>query len=361
MAVGKEKNGTYTVQCWYRDQLTGERRKKTKRGFRKKADAVQWERDFLMKATGSPTMRFSDYCEIYKADLFPRLKYNTWRTKDYIIRDKILPYFGEKRLCDITPADVLEWQTRLMARTVPKTGKRYKKTYLRTVNNVLSGMLNHAVRFYGLPVSPMTKTGKIGGAKAEEMNFRTKDEYLKFSEEVMDKPASFAIFELLYWCGIREGEALALMPEDFDFEKSLLKITKSYQRIDRQDVITAPKTAKSVRTVAMPDFVAEEVEEYMQLEGYEEGDRIFPFGKSYLYHEMERGCQASGVKRIRVHDLRHSHVSLLIEMGFSIVAIADRVGHENTDITFRYAHLFPNTQGDMARKLSQERSLQDER
>lgn len=361
MAVGKEKNGTYTVQCWYRDQLTGERRKKTKRGFRKKAEAVQWERDFLTKAAGSPTMRFSDYCEIYKTDLFPRLKYNTWRTKDYIIRDKILPYFGEKRLCDITPADVLEWQTRLMARTDPKTGKRYKKTYLRTVNNVLSGMLNHAVRFYGLPVSPMAKTGKIGSAKAEEMNFWTKDEYLKFSEEVMDKPASFAIFELLYWCGIREGEALALMPEDFDFGKGLLKITKSYQRIDRQDVITAPKTAKSVRTVAMPDFVAEEVEEYIRLEGYEEGDRIFPFGKSYLYHEMERGCQASGVKRIRVHDLRHSHVSLLIEMGFSIVAIADRVGHESTDITFRYAHLFPNTQGDMARKLSQERSMQDER
>lgn len=361
MAVGKEKNGTYTVQCWYRDQLTGERRKKTKRGFRKKAEAVQWERDFLTKAAGSPTMRFSDYCEIYKTDLFPRLKYNTWRTKDYIIRDKILPYFGEKRLCDITPADVLEWQTRLMARTDPKTGKRYKKTYLRTVNNVLSGMLNHAVRFYGLPVSPMVKTGKIGSAKAEEMNFWTKDEYLKFSEEVMDKPASFAIFELLYWCGIREGEALALMPEDFDFGKGLLKITKSYQRIDRQDVITAPKTAKSVRTVAMPDFVAEEVEEYIRLEGYEEGDRIFPFGKSYLYHEMERGCQASGVKRIRVHDLRHSHVSLLIEMGFSIVAIADRVGHESTDITFRYAHLFPNTQGDMARKLSQERSMQDER
>lgn len=248
MSVGKEKNGTYTVQCWYREQLTGERHKKTKRGFKKKSDAVRWERDFLMKAADSPTMKFADYCEVYKSDMLPRLKRNTWRTKEYIIRDKILPYFGEKRLCDIMPADVLEWQTRLMARTDPKMGKRYKKTYLRTVNNVLSGMLNHAVRFYGLPVSPMAKTGKIGSAKAEEMNFWTKDEYLKFSEEVMDKPASFAIFELLYWCGIREGEALALMPEDFDFGKGLLKITKSYQRIDRQDVITSPKTAKSVRT-----------------------------------------------------------------------------------------------------------------
>ena len=92
MSVGKEKNGTYTVQCWYREQLTGERHKKTKRGFKKKSDAVRWERDFPMKAAGSPTMKFADYCEVYKSDMLPRLKRNTWRTKEYIIRDKILPY-----------------------------------------------------------------------------------------------------------------------------------------------------------------------------------------------------------------------------------------------------------------------------
>lgn len=280
MSVGKEKNGTYTVQCWYREQLTGERHKKTKRGFKRKSDAVRWERDFLMKAAGSPTMKFADYCDVYRSDMLPRLKRNTWRTKEYIIRDKILPYFGDKALSDISPADVLEWQTRFISRADPKTGKPYKKTYLRTVNNILSAMLNHAVRFYGLPSNPMKRTGKIGSAKAEEMKFWTKDEYLRFAEEVMDKPGSFAIFELLYWCGIREGEALALMPEDFDFGKGLLKITKSYQRIDRQDVITSPKTAKSVRIVTMPDFVAEELSEYIELEGYEEGDP--KIGKSWL-------------------------------------------------------------------------------
>lgn len=192
MSVGKEKNGTYTVQCWYREQLTGERHKKTKRGFKRKSDAVRWEREFLMKAAGSPTMKFADYCEVCRSDMLPRLKRNTWRTKEYIIRDKILPYFGDKALSDISPADVLEWQTRLIARIDPKTGKPYKKTYLRTVNNILSAMLDHAVRFYGLPSNPMKRTGKIGSAKAEEMKFWTKDEYLRFVEEVMDKPGSFA-------------------------------------------------------------------------------------------------------------------------------------------------------------------------
>lgn len=192
MSVGKEKNGTYTVQCWYREQLTGERHKKTKRSFKKKSDAVRWERDFLMKAAGSPTMKFADYCEVYKSDMLPRLKRNTWRTKEYIIRDKILPYFGDKALSDISPADVLEWQTRLISRIDPKTGKPYKKTYLRTVNNILSAMLNHAVRFYGLPSNPIKRTGKIGSAKAEEMKFWTKDEYLRFAEEVMEQLGEFA-------------------------------------------------------------------------------------------------------------------------------------------------------------------------
>ena len=80
-------------------------------------------------------------------------------------------------------------------------------------------------------------------------------------------------------------------------------------------------------------------------------DRIFAINKSYLHREMDRGAEAAGVKRIRIHDLRHSHISLLIDMGFSAVAIADRVGHESIEITYRYAHLFPSKQTEMANKL----------
>jgi len=88
--------------------------------------------------------------------------------------------------------------------------------------------------------------------------------------------------------------------------------------------------------------------------GYKRTDRLFQVTKSFLHHEMERGCKLSGVKRIRIHDLRHSHISLLIDMGFSAVAIADRVGHESIDITYRYAHLFPSKQIEMADRLDME-------
>ena len=84
-------------------------------------------------------------------------------------------------------------------------------------------------------------------------------------------------------------------------------------------------------------------------------DRMFPVTKSYLHREMNRGAKEAGVKRIRIHDIRHSHVSLLIDMGFSATAIADRVGHESIDITYNYAHLFPSKQAEMADKLDMER------
>ena len=170
----------------------------------------------------------------------------------------------------------------------------------------------------------------------------------------MDKPISFYAFEMLYWCGIRLGELLALTTADFDFKNRKLRINKSYQRLKGHDVITEPKTKKSNRTIEMPDFLCEEMQEYFSmLYDQKPDERIFPISKSYLHHEMDRGVKATGLKRIRIHDLRHSHVSLLIELGFSAVAIADRVGHESIEITYRYAHLFPSKQKEMANRLGE--------
>ena len=172
---------------------------------------------------------------------------------------------------------------------------------------------------------------------------------------------------MLYWTGIREGELLALTPGDFNFEKKTLRINKSYQRLEGKDVITDPKTPKSNRTIVMPDFLTIEMEDFIKsiygikmdfissLYGIRDDDRIFTISKSYLHHEMDRGAKVAGVKRIRIHGLRHSHISLLINLGFSALAIGERVGHEAVDITYHYAHLFPTVQTDMAAQLETER------
>lgn len=345
-----DKNGTWFVQFRYTD-WKGERQQKFKRGFATKREAQDWEREFLMKKQADVTMLFSAYAELYERDIKPRLKENTLLTKESIIQKKIVPYFGKRKLCDITAKDVIEWQNEIRNLT-DKGGKSYSSTYLKTVHNQLSAMFNHAVRYYGLKSNPAAIAGNMGVEERKEMKFWTLEEYKKFSDVMMDKPLSYYAFQMLYWCGIREGELLALTPQDFDFEAETVSINKSYQRLKGRDVITTPKTKKSNRTIKMPKFLCEEMQDFLGMY-YSAGaeDRIFPVSKSYLHHEMDRGAEEAGVKRIRIHDLRHSHVSLLIEMGFTALAIADRLGHESIEVTYRYAHLFPTKQTEMANKL----------
>ena len=185
------------------------------------------------------------------------------------------------------------------------------------------------------------------------MLFWTRDEFTAFIEALKDRPASYAAFMTLYYTGMREGELLALAPADIDFEKSAITISKSYQRLGGKDVITSPKTPKSNRVVTMPEVLSACMKGYIEkCYGLLPGDRLFPYTKHFLYHEMEYGCKASGVKRIRVHDIRHSHASLLVEMGCSPLLIAERLGHEKVQTTMdTYSHLYPNKQAEVARQL----------
>ena len=128
-----------------------------------------------------------------------------------------------------------------------------------------------------------------------------------------------------------KAELLALNPKDIDLEKRTISITKSYQRLGKKDVITPPKTPKSKRVITIPEFLAADIKDYMDsLYDLQENDRLFPITKYYLEHEMQRGIKESGVKRIRVHDLRHSHASMLIELGFSPLEIANRLGERGS-------------------------------
>ena len=352
--IKNKKSNTYEVRTYYKD-WTGVRKQKTKRGFKRKCDAQEWERAFKLKENLSLDMYFEDFVDLYLNDIKSRIKYNTWLTKKHIVEKKILPYFSKKKLQEIKPSDIRQWQNTMMNYR-NKQGEGYSQVYLKTIHNQLSAILNHAVNFYDLKSNPARKAGSMGKERTKEMLFWTKEEYMKFIEAVADKPISFYAFEILYWCGVRMGELLALTPEDFDFQACTIRINKSYQRLEGKDIITDPKTVKSNRMITMPEFLSEELESYIgMLYGLNENDRIFQISKSYLHHEMDRGVKLSGVKRIRIHDLRHSHVSLLINMGYSAVAIGERVGHESVEITYRYAHLFPTIQTEMAENLNQER------
>ena len=343
-----KKTGKWLIQYRYTD-WQGKRRKSTKRGFVTKREAKEWLRNFLITQKADFDMKFEDFWKMYYADMETRLREHTMRTKKYIVELKILPYFGNKRVNDITAADIRQWQNELI-----KMG--YSPTYLKTINNQLSAIFNYAVRYYDLKSNPCAKAGSMGKSKAEEMDFWTGEEFRRFIDSVMNKRLSYMAFMTLYWTGMRLGELLALNPKDVDLEKRTISITKSYQRLGKKDVITPPKTPKSKRVITIPEFLAADIKDYMDsLYDLQENDRLFPITKYYLEHEMQRGIKESGVKRIRVHDLRHSHASMLIELGFSPLEIANRLGHEKVETTLNtYAHLYPNKQTKLAERLDSE-------
>ena len=345
-----KKTGKWLIQYRYTD-WQGKRRKSTKRGFATKREAEEWLRNFLITQKADFDMKFEDFWKMYCADMETRLREHTMRTKKYIVELKILPYFGNKRVNDITAADIRQWQNELI-----KMG--YSPTYLKTINNQLSAIFNYAVRYYDLKSNPCEKAGSKGKSKAEEMDFWTGEEFRKFIDSVMNKRLSYMAFMTLYWTGMRLGELLALNPKDVDLKKRTISITKSYQRLGKKDVITPPKTPKSKRVITIPEFLAADIKDYMDsLYDLQEDDRLFPITKYYLEHEMQRGIKESGVKRIRVHDLRHSHshASMLIELGFSPLEIANRIGHEKVETTLNtYAHLYPNKQTKLAERLDSE-------
>ena len=343
-----KKTGKWLIQYRYTD-WQGKRRKSTKRGFATKREAEEWLRNFLITQKADFDMKFEDFWKMYCADMETRLREHTMRTKKYIVELKILPYFGNKRVNDITAADIRQWQNELI-----KMG--YSPTYLKTINNQLSAIFNYAVRYYDLKSNPCVKAGSMGKSKAEEMDFWTGEEFRRFIDSVMNKRLSYMAFMTLYWTGMRLGELLALNPKDVDLEKRTISITKSYQRLGKKDVITPPKTPKSKRVITIPEFLAADIKDYMDsLYDLQENDRLFPITKYYLEHEMQRGIKESGVKRIRVHDLRHSHASMLIELGFSPLEIANRLGHEKVETTLNtYAHLYPNKQTKLAERLDSE-------
>lgn len=353
-AYKDEKTGKWYVVTGYTD-WQGQRKQKCKRGFTTKREALKWEQMFKMQSSADMDMTFEAFAEIYLKDMKPRMKLNSYLQKEYILEKKILPYFGKRKVSEITAKDVRDWQNMMLAHRDEK-GKPYAPAYLREIHHQLSAIFNHGVRFYELKSNPASKAGNMGADERAEMLFWTKEEYMRFAEVMMDKPQAYYAFQMLYWCGIRVGEMLALTPEDFDFKNGTLRINKSYQRLKGEDVITSPKTKKSNRTIKMPQFLCEEIQEFMaMIYGLRKKDRLFTITKSLLEREMKRGSEAAGLKKIRIHDLRHSHVSLLIDMGFSAVAIAERVGHESIEITYRYAHLFPSKQVEMADKLNMER------
>ncbi len=342
----RDANGTWHIQFRYKD-WTGTQRKSSRKGFKTKKEAEDWLNHFLLQQASDPNMTLNDFWGIYKTDMAKRLKETTMSNKEYIMRDKVLPYFGNTPINEITAAKIRTWQGHLM-------DMGYKPTYLKTINNQLSSIMNYAVNFYDLRSNPCKKAGSMGKGKADERPYWTLDEFNRFLDAISDKHESWIGFQILFWTGIRVGELLALKVEDIDLVNKTIRIDESYTRLKKKDIISSPKTEASKRIITIHDELAESLQEYMAcLYRVRPSSRLFPEKtKRFFEHEMDRGIEISGVKRITVHCLRHSHASMLVELGFNPMEIAKRLGHGKVTTTIEtYCHSSMDAQQKIASTL----------
>lgn len=322
MSVYKNRN-TGKWYCIFRvTDWTGKRKQIKKAGFARRSDAIEYERNYTAKEQGSLDMSFGDLADLYMADAKTRLRATTCATKQHIFDTKILPYFRDQKVTDITPSKICQWQNGLIK-------KGYAPTYLRTINNQLTAIFNYAVRYYNLPQNPAAVSGSIGSKDAGEMDFWTLDEFDQFIAGMAGDPTACMAFNILFWTGMREGELLGLCLNDVDFDRGGIHIRRDYARVDGVDILQDPKTERSARFIPAPDFLMDMIREYAaRLYEYDPADRLFPFTKYWVNEQLKRCCERTGVKLIRVHDVRHSHVSLLINGGADPLLIYRRVGHK---------------------------------
>lgn len=299
-AYKDEERGTWYVSFYYED-WTGAKKRKVKRGFRTKKEALNFEAEYKRTAKADMDMTMGEFVEVYFRDKFQSLKD-------------------------------------------------------RSIQNQMTALFNHAKNIYNLADNPCDKVKRMGKTSKKKMKFWTIEEYRQFMTGIEPGSKYYVLFELLFWTGAREGEALSITPADIDFERNLLHINKTYYRMHGEDVITSPKTEESNRTISIPEFLKKEIQDYIsRLYELPEDERIFPMVHEAVQHKLKQVVQKTGVKKIRVHDIRHSHAAFLINKGVQPLMIKERFGHTDIRITLNtYGHLYPNQQKVVADMLDDE-------
>jgi integrase len=350
MAYREKDTKKWTAQ-WFESTATGEKKKRRKRGFETKKQALEYERQKKLNSIRSMDMKLSEFIDVYFEDKQNELKDRTIKNKRYMMEQHIIPYFGDSMMSEITASHIIQWQNEMQK-------KGFSESYLRMIQNQLTCLFTHASKIYDLNTNPCKKVRRMGSSDSRSLNFWTTEEYQKFINTMEPGTRYYLIFEILFWTGCRIGELLALQVKDIDFEKNQISITKTYYRTGRKDVVTEPKTKQSVRRIEIPEFLMWEIKDFVAGHyGMPDNERLFPIVQEAVQHKMKNQIKKAGVKDIRVHDLRHSHVAYLINKGVEPILIKERLGHKDIRITLNtYGHLYPNQQRRVADLLDDEKN-----
>ena len=325
-------------------------RRKVKRGFSTRKEALDFERAFLDTKKETADILFSSLVENYLADIETRFKPTTMVSKRATIDVRILPFFKDMKLSDISPMAIRNWQNVLLDYR-DADDKPFTETYLKSIHTQMSTIMNYAVRYYGLRQNPCRLAGGIGKSNADEMKTWTREEFEKF-KTFEDSKTYRVAFEILFYTGMREGELLALTKADLPADQKEINISKTFATVEGEDLFLEPKTPWSNRVVQIHAQLHEDIMDLLSELYLQDDDRVFYFKKAQFLNEFKRVAKLAGLEQIRIHDLRHSHASMLIDMGVPITEISKRLGHKNPSVTLKtYSHMYKSKGRNIAEKI----------
>lgn len=349
-----KKGRVYDVVFRIRDKNTLEERQKKLSGFKTKAEAkhgysvfvtekceVLNEKPRKKQASTAESLIIDTLSQAYFASLSNQLKDSTIYEKQKIFDLIILPRFGNMDIRDITTQELYKWQDELWAKKNPRTGKPYAFKYLSKIRTYFSAFLSWCAARYPEAQNNLLSVQKPKRRTPQaKMQFWTRDEFEQFIHYVKS-PTYHAIFTTLFFTGRRKGEVLALSPEDIDLEKGTINFNKSITRKTLDDStynITSTKTEIVSSTPICKTLLNE-------LKSYEGGSPFYfggedPIIDNTLRRHFNKACAKAGVKQIRIHDLRHSFVSMCIHLGATIPVVADLIGDTIAQVTKTYAHMY---------------------
>jgi len=292
-------------------------------------------------------MSVTEFCErYYLPDCEHRLRRSTLLYYQYIYKNHVKPTFSKELLREVSALDIREWQNVLIS-------QGFSDNYLRALHSYLSRIFDFAVRYYDLETNPCIAAGSIGRHRnVNKYDVWTLDECQTVVDAIPEIEYKTQV-SLLFWSGIRRGELYGLQWQDFAFDTGELNIVRNYQRLLGEAVIQPPKTESGIRSIILPSLMADMLRSYRELCGrVHDTSFIFTWRKRKLDDAIDKACEATGIKKIRVHDLRHSHASLLINMNQDIASISKRLGHSSISMTLdTYTHVYDRGDAAIANAL----------
>lgn len=351
MPVYKDKEkGTWYYRVYIFDEF-GKKKQINKYGFKSKNDAKNAEQHDILNSNYINELRqsnfdtsitFQELYNIYIKDKRQTLKPKSYISYKSIFENHILPFFKDYKLYEIDNRTYIYWKDYIL-------NKGFSYKYNSCLHICMVNILNYAVNFYGLKENIASKVKNFSSNNyIPKVDFWTYEEFQQFIN-VVDEEEYRTFFILMYFTGLRLGECLALTWEDYI--NNYIDINKNISRGEGNNyLITTPKTLSSIRKVQLDNYTISALNNHkikcQRRKDFNEKQFIFggnkPLARTTIATRKNEYCKKANIKRIRIHDLRHSNASLLLSRGVPITVISKRLGHKDITTTLnKYSHLVP--------------------